>query len=366
MFTANSMNCVAEALGMALPGNGTIPAVSADRIRLAKQAGLKIMELVNRNLTPEQILTREAFANALAVDLALGCSTNTILHLQAIAHELGYCLDLNELNQLSRRTPQLCLLSPAGEDRLQDLHRAGGVPAVMKELAGAGLLNQGIITATGNTVEKNLQDTPSPEGRVIRTIKQPYHSEGGLAVLFGNLAPEGAVVKQGAVAPEMMVNTGPARVFDSEEQALQAILGGNINPGDIVVIRYEGPRGGPGMREMLAPTAALAGLGLDKQVALVTDGRFSGATRGAAIGHISPEAAAGGPLALLQEGERIMIDIPGRRLEVAWSEQEAARRREKWQEPASKVPRGYLQRYAAQVTSASRGAVLSWKENKQV
>ncbi len=366
MFTANSMNCVAEALGMAIPGNGTIPAVSAARIRLAKQAGLKIMELVNRGLTPRQILTREAFVNALSVDLALGCSTNTILHLQAIAHELGLSLDLNSLNHLSRRTPQLCLLSPAGEDRLEDLNRAGGVPAVMKELAEAGLLNQSLITVTGNTVEKNLQEASSPDGRVIRTVNRPYRHEGGLAVLFGNLAPQGAVVKQGAVAPEMMVNTGPARVFNSEEQALQAIMGGNINPGDVVVIRYEGPRGGPGMREMLAPTAALAGLGLDKQVALITDGRFSGATRGAAIGHISPEAAAGGPLALLQEGDQIRIDIPGRRLEVAWPEQEAARRRECWQAPAAKVDRGYLQRYAAQVTSASRGAVLSREEITQV
>lgn len=365
MFTANSMNCVAEALGLAIPGNGTIPAVSADRIRLAKQAGLMIMELINRGLGPKRILTREAFTNALSVDMALGCSTNTVLHLQAIAHELGFSLDLNNLNYLSRRTPQLCLLSPAGEDHLEDLHRAGGVPAVMKELAEAGLLDQSLITVTGNTVGKNLEKTPSPDGRVIRTINRPYRPEGGLAVLFGNLAPEGAVVKQGAVAPEMMVNTGPARVFNSEEQALQAIMENKINPGDVVVIRYEGPRGGPGMREMLAPTSALAGMGLDKQVALITDGRFSGASRGAAIGHISPEAAAGGPLALLQEGDQIRIDIPERRLEVACTEQEISRRREHWQAPIPKVERGYLRRYADQVTSASRGAVVSRGEGIQ-
>ncbi len=361
MFTANSMNCVAEALGMALPGNGTIPAVSAGRIRLAKQSGLKIMELIDRGLTPEQILTREAFHNALSVDMALGCSTNTVLHLQAIAHELELFLDLNYLNHLSRRTPQLCLLSPAGEDHLEDLHRAGGVPAVMNELAEAELLNKDLVTVTGGTVEENLQKAPLPDGRVIRTIDKPYRHEGGLAVLFGNLAPEGAVVKQGAVAPEMMVNIGPARVFDSEEQSLQAIMEGRINPGDVVVIRYEGPRGGPGMREMLAPTSALAGMGLDKQVALITDGRFSGATRGAAIGHISPEAAAAGPLALLQEGDRIRIDIPGRRLEAELTEQEFARRREHWQAPAAKENRGYLQRYASQVSSAGRGAVLGGK-----
>ncbi|NMA92806.1 MAG: dihydroxy-acid dehydratase [Firmicutes bacterium] len=365
MFTANSMNCVAEALGLAIPGNGTIPAVSAARIRLAKEAGVRVMELIRRNLTPQKILNRQAFANALSVDLALGCSTNTILHLQAIAYETGFSLELDRLNDLSRRTPQLCLLSPAGEDHLEDLHRAGGVPAVMGELARAGLLNKSLITVTGKTVEENLHGVSHPDGRVIRTIDRPYRKEGGLAVLFGNLAPEGAVVKQGAVAPEMMVNTGPARVFNSEELALQAIMAGQINPGDVIVIRYEGPRGGPGMREMLAPTSALAGMGLDKKVALITDGRFSGATRGAAIGHISPEAAAGGPLALVEEGDRITIDIPARRLEVSWSEEERAERQARWQSPAVKVGRGYLQRYATQVTSASRGAVLGGEEITQ-
>ena len=296
--------------------------------------------------------------------MALGCSTNTILHLQAIAYETGFSLELDRLNDLSRRTPQLCLLSPAGEDHLEDLHRAGGVPAVMGELARAGLLNKSLITVTGKTVEENLHGVSHPDGRVIRTIDRPYRKEGGLAVLFGNLAPEGAVVKQGAVAPEMMVNTGPARVFNSEELALQAIMAGQINPGDVIVIRYEGPRGGPGMREMLAPTSALAGMGLDKKVALITDGRFSGATRGAAIGHISPEAAAGGPLALVEE-DRITIDIPARRLEVSWSEEGESRAAGALAAPAVKVGRGYLQRYATQVTSASRGAVLGGEEITQ-
>jgi dihydroxy-acid dehydratase len=358
MFTANSMNCMAEALGIALPGNGSIPAVSAARLRLAKEAGLKIMELVAGGITAGRILSREALINALTVDMALGCSTNTILHLAAVAAERGLALELSLVNEISRRTPQLCLLSPAGRHRIEDLHSDGGVPAVMKELAAAGLLDLAAATVTGRTVGENLSAAAAAGRQVIRPLADPYRSEGGLAVLFGNLAPEGAVVKAGAVDPRMHIFEGPARVFDSEESAVEAILQGGIAAGSVIVIRYEGPRGGPGMREMLSPTAAVAGMGLDESVALVTDGRFSGATRGASIGHVSPEAAAGGAIALVREGDTVMIDIPGRRLELRVTEDELALRRAAWRRPRPKIERGYLTRYAAQVTSASRGAIL--------
>jgi len=358
MFTANSMNCMAEALGLALPGNGTIPAVSADRIILAKEAGISIMKLLEKGITADQILNTEAFDNALAVDMALGCSTNTLLHLTALAHECGFSLDLNRVNKISSRTPQLCLLSPAGPDRIEDLGRAGGVPAVMKELLQAGLLNPELITVTGKTVSENLADAEVFDRKVIRSFDKPYRATGGLAVLFGNLAPEGAVVKQGAVSESMQRFKGTARVFDSEESAVKAINLGSIAEGSVVVIRYEGPRGGPGMREMLAPTSVLAGMGLDEKVALITDGRFSGATRGASIGHVSPEAAAGGLIALIREGDQISIDLPRNSLELNVSEDELSRRRDAWQPPEPKINRGYLKRYARQVSSAGRGAVL--------
>lgn len=364
MFTANSMNCMAEALGMALPGNGTVPAAAAARLRLAKEAGIMIMELLRRGLTAGRIITREALVNALTVDMALGGSSNTVLHLTALAHERGIALDLDLVNEISRRTPQLCAISPAGEDRLEDLDRAGGVPAVMRELAGAGLLDLELSTVTGQTAGENLENVAEPGREVIRPLGDPYRREGGLAVLFGNLAPEGAVVKQGAVAPQMQVFRGPARVFDGEDEAVAAILGGRVEPGSVVVLRYEGPRGGPGMREMLAPTAAVAGMGLDDKVALITDGRFSGATRGASIGHVSPEAAAGGPIALVQEGDTVCIDIPRRRLELLAEEADLQRRRIAWQRPQARIGRGYLQRYASQVTSAARGAVLRTGEEE--
>lgn len=359
MFTANSMNCMAEALGIALPGNGTIPAVSAARIRLAKEAGMRVMALLQDGIGAGKILSRQAFINALTVDMALGCSTNTVLHLAALAHERGLSLDLSLVNEIGRRTPQLCLLSPAGPDRVEDLDRDGGVPAVMKELAGAGLLDLEQLTVTGKTVGENLEPVLSSAGdRVIRTTGEPYRHEGGLAALSGSLAPGGAVVKAGAVSPDMLVFQGDACVFDSEEAAVEAILDGRIEPGKVVVIRYEGPRGGPGMREMLAPTAAVAGMGLDHCVALITDGRFSGATRGASIGHVSPEAAAGGPVALVRDGDRISIDIPARRLDLLLPEEELKHRKKEWRRPEPKIRHGYLRRYAAQVTSASLGAVL--------
>jgi dihydroxy-acid dehydratase len=358
MFTANSMNCMAEALGLALPGNGTIPAVSAARLRLAKEAGMKVMALLTAGITAGDILSRSAFINALTVDMALGCSTNTLLHLLAVAHERQINLNLELVNEISRRTPQLCLLSPAGPDRIEDLGKAGGVPGVMKELAGAGLLDLDLITATGNTVKQNLAGVQEPDRTVIRPITGPYRPEGGLAVLFGSLAPEGAVVKQGAVSPDMQIFQGPARVFDSEECAVEAIVKGQINSGSIIIIRYEGPRGGPGMREMLTPTAAVAGMGLGETVALITDGRFSGATRGASIGHVSPEAAAGGAIALVQEGDLVRIDIPARRLELLVPGEELEIRRAAWSPREPKINRGYLKRYASQVTSAGRGAVL--------
>jgi dihydroxy-acid dehydratase len=358
MFTANSMNCLTEALGLGLPGNGTIPAVAAARYRLAKKAGMQIMELISRNITPRQIATKEAFENAIAIDMALGCSTNTVLHVPAIAHEAKIDLDLDLFNQVSQRIPHLCSLSPAGPHRLEDLDAAGGVHAVMARLAEADLINQKPLSVTGKTVGENLQGVKVKDSKVIRKIKEAYHAEGGIAILFGNLAPEGAVVKQSAVAPEMMVNEGSARVFDAEEDAVDAIMGRQIRSGDVVVIRYEGPKGGPGMREMLTPTSAIVGMGLDKEVALITDGRFSGGTKGAAIGHISPEAADGGPIALVAEGDRIEINIPAKRVNLKVSEEELKRRRELWRPPEPKIKEGYVYRYSKLVSSGAKGAVL--------
>ncbi len=358
MFTANSMNCMAEALGLALPGNGTIPAVSADRLHLAKEAGIRIMDLLRSGLGTDRILVPEAFDNALAVDMALGCSTNTLLHLTALANECGFRLDLNRVNEISERTPQLCLLSPAGTDRIEDLGRAGGVAAVIGELLTAGLLNPELLTVTGKTIGETASGAAVTDRTVIRSVKEPYRPQGGLAVLFGNLAPEGAVVKRGAVAESMQKYTGSARVFDSEETAVEAIHNGTVAAGDVVVIRYEGPRGGPGMREMLAATSVLAGMGLDEKVALITDGRFSGATKGASIGHVSPEAASGGLIGLVRDGDQIIIDLPEHKLELMVSEKELSRRKASWQPPEPKINHGYLKRYARQVSSAGRGAVL--------
>lgn len=359
MFTANSMNCLTEALGMALPGNGTIPAVSAARRRLAKLSGMRVVELVREELTPSKILTPAAFINALTIDMALGCSTNTILHLTAIAHETGVVLDLREVNEISARIPNLCRLDPAGPYHLQDLDEAGGIPAVMNVLLGAGLINGEAATVTGRPVEETVNGRSVRRPEVIRPIAEAYSPTGGLAVLFGNLAPEGAVVKQAAVAPEMLRHCGPARVFDGEEEAVQAIMSGVLEQGDVIVVRYEGPRGGPGMREMLTPTATLAGLGRDKDVALLTDGRFSGATRGASIGHVSPEAAAGGPIAALRDGDVIEIDIPARRLAVCLEDKEIAARIKSLPPFVPKISHGYLGRYAGMVSSASKGAVFS-------
>lgn len=358
MFTANSMNCMAEALGLALPGNGTIPATSADRMLLAKEAGMQIMELVKQDLTIDKILVQEAFSNALAVDMALGCSTNTLLHLTALAHECGFSLDLNRVNKISKKTPQLCLLSPAGPDRIEDLWRAGGVPAVIKELLDADLLNADLMTVTGSNVAGNVADVKVLDRKVIRSVNKPYRLHGGLAVLFGNLAPEGSVVKQGAVSEAMQQFTGTAAVFDSEESAVRAINSGSIKEGSVIVIRYEGPRGGPGMREMLAPTSVLAGMGLDEKVALITDGRFSGATRGASIGHVSPEAASGGLIGLVEDGDQIAIDLPECSLELLVPEEKLELRRKAWKQPEPKINKGYLKRYARLVSSAGSGAVL--------
>lgn len=358
MFTANSMNCLTEVLGMGLPGNGTVPAVYSARLRLAKVAGMKVMELLARDIRPLDIMKPEAFKNALAVDMAMGCSTNTALHLPAIAREIGMKLDLSLINEISQKTPHLCKLSPAGEATMDDLDRAGGVPAVMKELADHGLLDDSLMTVTGQTIRENLKDVAVLDRSVIRSVEDPYSRDGGLAVLWGNLAPDGAIVKKAAVAPAMLVHEGPARVFDAEEEAVAAILGKKIQPGDVVVIRYEGPKGGPGMREMLTPTSALCGMGLDDKVALITDGRFSGASRGAAIGHVSPEAALGGPIGLLQDGDRIKIDIPNHSLQVLLDEAELAARRANWQAPAPRIKRGYMARYANTVTSASTGAIV--------
>jgi dihydroxy-acid dehydratase len=357
MFTANSMNCLSEALGMALPGNGTIPAVAAARYRLAKEAGMKIMELVTKQILPRQIATLAAFKNAMAVDMALGCSTNTVLHVPAIAREAGIDLSLDLFNEISVKTPHLCAMSPGGPHHLEDLDAAGGVPAVMAVLMKAGLVDGAPITATGATVAENLAPVRVLDETVIRPLANPYHAQGGIAILRGNLAPDGGVVKQSAVDPQMLVNEGYARVFEAEEEATQAILAGRIKPGDIVVIRYEGPKGGPGMREMLTPTSAIAGMGLDKEVALLTDGRFSGGTRGAAIGHISPEATEGGPIALVKEGDRIKIDIPAKTLTLLVDDAELARRRQTWQRPEPKIKTGYLSRYSRMVSSGSQGAV---------
>lgn len=358
MYTANSMNCLTEALGMGLPGNGTIPAVYSARLRLAKHAGMKIMELIEKNIRPQDIMTPGAFRNAETVDMALGCSTNTMLHLPAIAHEAGVEINLAEANEISAHTPNLCHLAPAGETFMEDLDMAGGVPAVMKELAGKGLLNLELMTATGKTMKENLEGVLNLDDSVIRPAEHPFSPTGGIAVLKGNLAVDGCVVKQSAVAPEMMVHEGPARVFDSEEDAIAAIYQKQIHPGDVVVIRYEGPRGGPGMREMLNPTSAICGMGLGDSVALITDGRFSGATRGASIGHISPEAASGGLIALVEEGDLISIDIPNCRIECKVPDSELQRRRSVWVCPEPKIKTGCLARYAAQVSSADRGAIL--------
>ncbi len=358
MFTANSMNCLAEVLGMALPGNGTIPAVSAERIRLAKETGRQIMALVKKNLTPSRILTDKAFANAIRVDMAFGGSTNTALHLPAIAREAGIPLPLALFDAISEETPHLCNMAPGGPHHLvEDLHAAGGIPALMKGLDRGGLLHRAARTVTGRPLGETIRDAPEPDPAVIRPLENPYHATGGLAVLFGNLAPRGAVVKRSAVDRKMLRHRGPARVFDQEEPALEAILGGRIQPGDVVVIRHEGPRGGPGMREMLGPTSAIAGVGLDRQVALVTDGRFSGGSRGAAIGHVSPEAADGGPLAIVQEGDEIAIDIPGKRLDLRLPEEEIRRRLAAWKAPQRRLT-GYLKRYARLVQSADTGAVV--------
>ena len=358
MYTANSMNCLTEALGMGLRGNGTIPAVYSARIELAKHAGMAVMELLRRNIRPRDIMTRDALMNALTVDMALGCSTNSMLHLPAIAHECGVELNLDIANDISAKTPNLCHLAPAGRTYMEDLNEAGGVYAVMKELTKKGLLDTSGITATGRTVAENLEGVENLDHDIIRPIENPYSPYGGIAVLKGSLAPEGCVVKQSAVAAEMMVHTGPARVFDSEDEAIAAIYAGKIVSGDVVVIRYEGPKGGPGMREMLNPTSAIAGMGLDKEVALITDGRFSGATRGASIGHISPEAALGGPIAYVEEGDAIAIDIPNCKIELLVDEATLAARKAKWVCPEPKVKTGYLARYAKLVTSAARGAVL--------
>ena len=357
MFTANSMNCLSEALGLALPGNGTIPAIAAARVRLAKEAGFKIMELVAKQILPRDIATLTAFKNAMAVDMALGCSTNTVLHVPAIAREAGIELSLDLFNEISVKTPHLCSLSPGGPHHLEDLDAAGGVPAVMAVLMEAGLADGTPLTVTGATVADNLAPVRVLDPSVIRPLATPYHAQGGIAILRGNLAPDGGVVKQSAVDPQMLVNEGTARVFEAEEEATGAILEGRIKPGDIVVIRYEGPKGGPGMREMLTPTSAIAGMGLDKEVALLTDGRFSGGTRGAAIGHISPEAAEGGPIALVNEGDKIRIDIPAKTLTLLVDDAELARRRQTWQRPEPKIKHGYLSRYSRAVSSGSQGAV---------
>ena len=358
MFTANSMNCLTEALGLGLPGNGTIPAVAAARYRLAKKAGMQIMELIAGNITPRQIATQEAFENAIAIDMALGCSTNTVLHVPAIAKEAQIDLNLDLFNQVSARIPHLCSLSPAGPHRLEDLDAAGGVQAVLARLDEADLIHPSALSVTGKTVGENLQGIQVRDPQVIRTLGDAYHDEGGIAILFGNLAPEGAVVKQSAVAPEMAVNEGTARVFDSEEAAVDAIMSQQIRKGDVVVVRYEGPKGGPGMREMLTPTSAIAGMGLDKEVALITDGRFSGGTKGAAIGHISPEAADGGAIGLVEEGDRIAIDIPAKNLTLKVTDEELEERRQRWQPPEPRIKEGYLYRYSKLVSSGAKGAVL--------
>ena len=358
IYTANSMNCLTEALGMGLRGNGTIPAVYSERIKLAKHAGMAVMKLLEKNIRPRDIMTKDAVLNALTVDMALGCSTNSMLHLPAIAHEVGFDFDISFANEISEKTPNVCHLAPAGPTYMEDLNEAGGVYAVMKELADIGLLHTDCMTVTGETIGENIKDAANKNTDVIRTVENPYSKTGGLAVLKGNLAPDGSVVKRSAVVEEMMVHEGPARVFECEEDAIDAIKGGKIVAGDVVVIRYEGPKGGPGMREMLNPTSAIAGMGLGSSVALITDGRFSGASRGASIGHVSPEAAVGGPIALVEEGDIISIDIPNMKLDVKVSEEELAARKAKWQPREPKVTSGYLARYREMVTSGNRGAIL--------
>jgi len=358
MFTANSMNCVTEALGLGLPGNGTIPAIDAARRRLAKKAGMQIMNLVKKDIRPRDIATLDAFKNAIAVDMALGCSTNTVLHIPAVAHEAGITLDLDLFNKISEKTANICYLSPAGPHHLEDLDMAGGIQSVMKEISKTGGINLECMTVTGKTVGDNLKGVKVKNRDVIRSIEDPYSKEGGIAILRGNLAPDGGVVKQSAVSPDMMVNEGRARIFDSEEDSIEAILGGKIHPGDVVVIRYEGPKGGPGMREMLSPTSAIVGMGLDKSVALLTDGRFSGGTRGAAIGHISPEAAEGGPIGLIKEGDTIVIDIPNKKIDLKVDKKELDRRKRAFKPKEPPIKTGYLARYAKMVTSASTGAIF--------
>ena len=358
MYTANSMNCLTEVLGMGLRGNGTIPAVYSERIRLAKHAGMQVMEMYRQNIRPRDIMTEDAILNALTVDMALGCSTNSMLHLPAIAHEIGMDFDITFANEISAKTPNLCHLAPAGPTYMEDLNEAGGVYAVMNELNKLGLLHTDCMTVTGKTVGENIKDCVNLNPEVIRPVENPYSKTGGLAVLTGNLAPDGSVVKRSAVVPKMMVHEGPARVFECEEDACEAILSGKIKEGDVVVIRYEGPKGGPGMREMLNPTSEIAGMGLGSTVALITDGRFSGASRGASIGHVSPEAAVGGPIALVEEGDIIKINIPENRLELAVSDEELARRKANWTPREPKVKTGYLARYASMVTSGNRGAIL--------
>lgn len=364
MYTANSMNCLTEVLGMGLRGNGTIPAVYSERIKLAKHAGMQIMELLKKDIRPRDIITKESMMNALTMDMALGCSTNSMLHLPAIAHEIGFDFNIKFANEISEKTPNLCHLAPAGPTYMEDLNEAGGIYAVMKEISKLNLLNLDCMTVTGKTVGENIKDAVNFDPEVIRTIENPYSKTGGLAVLSGNLAPDGSVVKRSAVVPEMMEHSGPARVFDCEEDAIEAIKGGKIVAGDVVVIRYEGPKGGPGMREMLNPTSAIAGMGLGSTVALITDGRFSGASRGASIGHVSPEAAVGGPIALVEEGDIIEINIPEYKINLKISDEEMVKRKAKWQPREPKVTTGYLARYAAMVTSGDRGAILEVQKNK--
>ena len=364
MYTANSMNCLTEALGMGLAGNGTIPAVYSDRLRLAKHAGMAVMELLKQNIRPRDIITKESILNALTIDMALGCSTNSMLHIPAIAHEIGFDFDISLANEISEKTPNLCHLAPAGPTYMEDLNEAGGVYAVMKEIADLGLLNLDCMTVTGKTIGENIKNAVNLNTDVIKTTDAPYSKTGGLAVLKGNLAPNGSVVKRSAVVPEMMVHEGPARVFECEEDAIEAIKGGKIVAGDVVVIRYEGPKGGPGMREMLNPTSAIAGMGLGESVALITDGRFSGASRGASIGHVSPEAAMGGPIAFVEEGDIISINIPEYKLELKVDEAELEKRRAKWQPREPKISGGYISRYEKLVTTADRGAVLDINQLK--
>ena len=365
MYTANSMNCLTEVLGMALRGNGTIPAVYSERIRLAKHAGMQIVELIKKDIRPRDIMTEKAFINALTMDMALGCSTNSMLHLPAIAHEAGVTLNLEIANEISKKTPNLCHLAPAGDTFMEDLNEAGGIYAVMNEINKLGLLSTDLLTVTGKTVAENIEGCVNLDPEIIRPVENPYSPYGGIAVLKGNICPNGAVVKQSAVAKEMMVHTGPARVFDCEDDAIVAIREGKIVKGDVVVIRYEGPKGGPGMREMLSPTSEIAGMGLDKDVALITDGRFSGATRGASIGHVAPEAALGGPIAFIEEGDIIDIDITNHSMNVRVSDEEMSARKAKWQPREPRIKKGYLVRYASLVTSADKGAVLQAPEEKK-